>query len=144
MESDTSPVRIIDLPLITLGEWATAKVAIWEESPETADAVKIRITCGDTVLEAESERGFFYALRDIRIELSKRNAELKCCGATENVYPSPMIAAMGYGEKAYRLTMGRQALNADLVSIFDVDLEGRTVSTKEQDAYYQRWLASLK
>jgi len=59
-------------------------------------------------------------------------------------YPSPMIEAMGYGEKAYRLTNGKPALTEDLVCIFDVGSDVTPSTVDQQQNYYETWLETLR
>ena len=56
-----------------------------------------------------------------------------------------MILSMGTGELAYRLSIGKPALNEDLVNIFDEPLGNDIPSTvEEQKEYYKAWLMSLR
>jgi hypothetical protein len=48
------------------------------------------------------------------------------------------------GLKAYRLHLGQQAKNADLVEIFAVGSDVEPVSVEEQRAFFENWLESLR
>ncbi len=96
------------------------------------------------MVTALSEDGYFRAMCEIRERLQASNALLVCFGSSENVYPSPMIEAMGYGEKAYKLEIGKQALTANLVSIFDTGPDVVPSSVEKQKNFYRFWLESLK
>jgi hypothetical protein len=121
-----------------------SKLLRWDEAPEDPDQVKLLLTYETTRLEGCSEEGYFRALCKIRLQLEARGALIVCNGASKNVYPSPMIEAMGCGERAYQLSMGKPALTVDLVSIFD-SAPGMVPSTvEEQQKFYNAWLESLR
>ena len=116
----------------------------WDEAPEDEDKVKLELNYDTTTVTVWSEHGYFRALSEIRTRIERTNALVVCYGSSENVYPSPMIESMGYGEKAYRLAMGRPALTSDLVSIFDVGPEVIPSTVNQQKNYYKAWLESLR
>jgi len=95
-------------------------------------------------LEATSEEDFFSALATLREDLEAKGILLVCYGASKNVYPSPMSRSMGYGERAYRLKLGRRARSEDLVSIFESGPDVVPATLEEQEAYYEEWLNSLE
>ena len=86
---------------------------------------------------------FFSVLLELRNELEKNNIQIMCNGAAKNVYPSPMQMRMGTGRSAYRLFVGKQAQNIDIVDIFECDENLEFVNVKEQYNYYKQWLNSL-
>lgn len=55
-----------------------------------------------------------------------------------------MIEAMGYGEEAYQLTLGKPARMQDLVSIFDSGDDLVPVTVRKQREFYDKWLRNLK
>ena len=116
----------------------------WDEAHEDSDEVLLRLKSRDLVLEAREQRGYFQALCSLRNQLEARGLLMVCYGAIENVFPSPMIEAMGYGEKAYQLTLGKPALMQDLVSIFDSRDDLIPVTVQKQREFYDKWLRSLK
>jgi hypothetical protein len=87
---------------------------------------------------------FFEALARVRIQLESDHLIPFCYGASLNVFPSGMTRSMGSGLKAYRLTMGSQALAKDLVSIFDSGPDIIPASVARQKEYFNDWIASLK
>jgi hypothetical protein len=115
----------------------------WDESPENEDAVLIELRVDGRVLTASSERGYFHAFCEIRKQLEPLDIVPKCFAASENVYPSPMIESMGCGEKAYRLTLGKQARMSDLIEIFETADDVHPVSVELQRKYYKKWIESL-
>lgn len=125
------------------GKMLNAELVCCEEDPNNIENVLLRLIFQGQTLEGSSEIGFFDALCDIRKELEKNGLRIICYGASRNVYPSPMIRSMGTGEKAYKLTMGKQALNEDLVSIFNAGPDIDPVTIEEQEYFYTNWLKSL-
>src|SRR5438309_272545 len=91
-----------------------------------------------------SAEDFFEALAQARVQLESHHLIPFCYGASLNVFPSGMSRSMGSGLKAYRLTMGRQALMKDLVFIFDSGPDVIPASVARQKEYFNDWIASLK
>jgi hypothetical protein len=143
LEQSDEPL-IAEVSVLSRDRRIAAMLLRWDEAPEDADKVKVALTYEAVTLESWSEDGYFRALCDIRRQLESQEALLICYGSSENVYPSPMIEAMGYGEKAYRLTMGRPALNSDLVCIFDVGSDIIPSTVDQQQNFYNSWLGSLQ
>jgi hypothetical protein len=114
---------------------------------EIADGLRSRyfveIECDQKIVRGESDRGFFDALCNARLVLESEGVLLCCNGASEEVYPSPMIESMGPAILAYRTTIGRQALRKDLVNIFDSDNSAKPASVEQQRLFHQKWLESL-
>jgi hypothetical protein len=140
---DYEPVAA-EIAILTPGGRVTAMLLRWDESPEDSDQVLLRLIAGDLAVEARDQRGYFQALCTLRMQLEARGLLLICLGAVENVFPSPMIESMGYGEKAYQLTLGKPALAGDLVSVFDLGHGLVPATVKQQREFYDSWLKSLK
>lgn len=51
---------------------------------------------------------------------------------------------MGYGEKAYKLTLDKPALKQDLISIFDYEASVSPTTVENQKRFYELWLTKLK
>jgi hypothetical protein len=134
----TTDVRVFSGENILSG-----KIHRWDEWSLDVDAIKIRLEMEGAIFEVCSEHGYFRALCTLRIQLESRGLLLECYGGSENVYPSPMIEAMGCGEKAYKLTLRRHASAADIVSIFDVGPDVRLSTVVQQKEFYKRWLTVL-
>lgn len=118
-------------------------ISAWEEAPDDPDSVLIELEYRGETIAGRSEEGFFDALCEIRRTLETEGKLLGCYGSSKNVFPSPMIRSMGYGEKAYRLKLGKQAKTKDLVSIFEAGPDVEAASCAEQEAFYREWLQSL-
>lgn len=111
---------------------------LWEANPNESDEVKLVLKLPTRIYEAVSTT-YFEAMREIRLQLEAQGQFLHCYGASQDVYPSPMIMSMGAAEKAYRLTIGRPAKTADLVSIFDTAGDVVLSTVTEQEAFYDTW-----
>lgn len=115
---------------------------LYEEAPDDEDMVLIETTIDGQKFSYKSEN-FFSALQALRKELETKNIQIVCNGAAKNIYPSPMQMSMGSGRKAYKLSMGQQAKNSDVVDIFDCDENLDFVNLDEQSKYYSEWLKSV-
>jgi len=101
------------------------------------------ILSGDGISLQVSSDNAFDALTLLREEASKIPITLKCYGSALDVYPSGMSRSMGIGDKAYKLTMGKQSLLSDIVDIFESEDDLQIVSPSEQSEFYQKWINSL-
>jgi len=138
------PPTTYDFEVRTAMGGIVARLTSWEEAPEQRENVKLRLEFNDEVFEALHESSFFHALLELRRRLEPKGMMLVCYGASENVFPSGMAVNMGNGGKAYRLTLGRPALMADLVDIFDTGPDVVPVSVEKQEAFFQTWLRSAR
>lgn len=86
---------------------------------------------------------YFEALCQIRRQLEPTGRRPVCYGSSRNVWPSGMCRGMGLGIKAYKTQLGRQALRADLVSIFETGADVVPSLVEEQQQFHQEWLQSL-
>ena len=122
---------------------ATGTIKLYPECAADDACVFIALSVADQIYTEKAEN-FFEALQKIRIKLENDQIQIMCNGAAENVYPSPMQRSMGYGDMAYRLTLGKPAKLEDAIEIFDCD-NGLTCTTvRKQYAFYVKWLESLK
>lgn len=96
---------------------------------------------GRTLIEKSVD--FFEALIEVRKTLEKENILLLVYGASKNVWPSGMGRSMGAGLRAYKMTMGKQALREDLVDIFGSGPDVQPATIAEQEKYKNDWFASL-
>jgi hypothetical protein len=115
---------------------------LYEEAPDDEDMVLIEIIIDGEKFISKSEN-YFSALQALRIIIEKKNIQIMCNGAAINVYASPMQMSMGSGRKAYKLFMGQQAKNSDVVDVFDCYEEMEFVNTEEQVKYYTNWIESI-
>ncbi len=97
---------------------------------------------GNTITEYADD--YFSAMCALRGKLENQQIQMVCYGASRTVYLSGMALSMGAGEQAYRLTLGKSALHADLVSIFDSGSDVIPATVDDQQAFYRQWLTSLE
>jgi hypothetical protein len=138
MDSEKKTVKL----LINTENPIFAELVLYEEAPDDEDMVLLEITIDGQRISFKSEN-FFSALQALRKELEKKNIQIVCNGAAKNIYPSPMQMSMGSGRKAYKLCMGQQARNSEVVDIFDCDQGLDFVDIDKQSRYYAEWLKSL-
>ena len=119
-----------------------ADLVLYEEAIDDEDMVLLEITVEGQKISYKSEN-FFSALVNLREELEKKNIQIICNGAAKNIYPSPMQMSMGDGRTAYKLCMGKQARNSDVVDIFDYDEDLEFANIEDQSKYYAEWLESI-
>lgn len=79
----------------------------------------------------------------IKLRLMLPNAEFLCKGAKRNVHPSRASSQMSAGLMAYELTLGKQALRANLVHIFDYEENDLTNNPLAQSEFFEQWIKSL-
>ena len=84
------------------------------------------------------------ALQQMREKLERDHIQILCNGAALDIYPSPMALSMGYGEKAYKLYLGKPTRMKDLVDIFEYGASLEFCTVEEQNNYYDFWIRSLK
>ncbi|GAA0127534.1 hypothetical protein UT300019_34400 [Clostridium sp. CTA-19] len=119
-----------------------ADLVLYEEAIDDEDMVLLEVNIDGQKISYKSEN-FFSALLNLRKELEKKNIQIICNGAAKNIYPSTMQMSMGSGRTAYRLCMGNQAKNSDMVDIFDYDEDLEFANIEEQSKYYTEWLKSI-
>lgn len=110
------------------------------ENPETPCTVELLVN-GRTI--SGTSEDFFDALIKMRKILEKEDLFLLIYGASKNVWPSPMARNMGAGLRAYKMTMGKQALNADLVEVFGSGPDVQPCTVAEQEKFKDEWFVSL-
>lgn len=134
-------VKFIKL-IINKNDYIKGELKIFEEDPDNPNNVLLKISMDRTELTVQGE-DFFSALQDLRKQLEKRNIQIMCNGAAENVYPSPMQVSMGGGRVAYKLYIGEGAKIKDVVDIFECDEGLKFVDVDRQDEFYEKWLQSI-
>jgi hypothetical protein len=90
-----------------------------------------------------SDQSVFDALKKLRLKLEALGGMLVCFGTDEAVYPSGMQESMGFNMLAFRTTLGRPALDKDIVNIFESDESVKPVSVTAQEQFHERWIESL-
>lgn len=121
----------------------TTGVFHFDDEDAQSGTTDLVLTFGGRSFAATSEIGFFDAMCRIREQLDREGILLRCFGASENVFPSPMIESMGDGDRAYKLRIGRPARTSDLVCIFDTAEDVIPSRVDQQREFYESWLKSL-
>jgi len=112
------------------------------ESGEAESPCVVELKFNERTISGKSE-DFFDALIQVRKTLEKENVFLLVYGASKNVWPSAMARSMGAGLRAYKMTMGKQALKVDLVEVFASGTDVQPCTVAEQEKYKDEWFASL-
>jgi hypothetical protein len=88
-------------------------------------------------------RDFFQALCQIREVLAREGLYPRCHGSSLNVYAIGSTPKAHDGLRAYRLSIGRQVTQFDVVEIFKCcEASVLPVTVAEQHDYYWQWLQS--
>jgi hypothetical protein len=106
---------------------------------EKKDLIKLSVKYNNKIISS-CEEFCFLAFQNLRKKLIESGIDLKCYGAKENVYPSPL---MMFTSKAYFLKLGKQAKNNDIVDIFDFVEINKSIAPKNQDLFYELWVKNL-
>ena len=130
--------EVYTIPCFIEGNIRDVSVELFED-----DLCRLTFNDGKNKLFSEAEN-YWEALLELRKELESRNTKLFCQGCAKNVYPSRMILDMGDARKAYKLTLGHQALLKDLVFIFDPCDPDEYASIAEQETFYLAWIQGEK
>lgn len=109
---------------------------------EIDDLMKIEFSMNDISL-IKTDKTYFEALIQLRMDLEKLDIKLLCKGCAKNVYPSGMILNMGEGRKAYTLIKNQQAKMDSLVDIFDECSIDEYAIITEQKCFYEDWFNSF-
>ncbi|MEQ1708293.1 MAG: hypothetical protein ABL864_08170 [Terricaulis sp.] len=141
---DTPPSSTYALRLHARGQLLPVVLECWNEAPGAPEQVMLQLNGANLTVAARHLQGYFRALCDLRARLEKDGLFLECYGASKNVYPSPMMESMGYGERAYRLTLGKHATKLDVVGIFESGPDVTPTTVGAQIEYYETWLKSLR
>lgn len=105
-----------------------------------SENLSITFVMEDGYRNSYSGDDFYKCLGHIRED--HRDVTFLCKGAKINVHPSSMSSQMSLGVKAYELTLGKQALRSDLVSIFDYEENNLTNESEVQEEFFMRWVES--
>lgn len=80
----------------------------------------------------------------VKLRCALPDIKFLCKGAKINVHPSRASSQMSAGLMAYELTLGKQALRANLVNIFDYEENDLTNNPLTQSEFFEQWINSLK
>ena len=135
---DENNMEIFDIEIINNGKIEKNKLFLSEIENE----INLKIEIERTIYFSKSDN-IFDSVVELRKKLELKNIYLLCNASVINVYPSGMQKEFG-GTKAYKLQMGKQAVLADVVDIFDYDSELKIGSVKEQEEFFESWIESFR
>ena len=135
---DENNMEIFEINIINNGKIEKNKLFL----SEIEDEINLKIEIERTIYFSKSDN-IFDSVVELRKKLELNNIYLLCNASAINVYPSGMQKEFG-GTKAYKLQMGKQAVLADVVDIFDYDSELKIGSVKEQEEFFESWIESLR
>ena len=135
---DENNMEILEINIINNGKIEKNKLFL----SEIEDEINLKIEIERTIYFSKSDN-IFDSVVELRKKLELNNIYLLCNASAINVYPSGMQKEFG-GTKAYKLQMGKQAVLADVVDIFDYDSELKIGSVKEQEEFFESWIESLR
>lgn len=115
------------------------KAVVYECDDDLSDDIILNIKSGNIDLTVRSE-GYFTAYQELRDKLLEKGFGLKCNGSLINAAQSAMMACT---PKVYLVEMCRQALNKDIVSIWEYCDINVFSDTKEQNQYIEKWYGSF-
>lgn len=84
---------------------------------------------------------YFSTYQSLRDQLLKDGYGLMCNGSYINAIQSAMMC---YVDKVYLVTLGKQALQKDIVNLFDEADIHEFPDTEKQQIFQKQWFASLK
>ena len=135
---DENNMEIFEINIINNGKIEKNKLFL----SEIEDEINLKIEIEREIYFSKSDN-IFDSVVELRKKLELKNIYLLCNASVINVYPSGMQKEFG-GTKAYKLQMGKQAVLADVVDIFDYDSELKIGSVKEQEEFFESWIESLR
>jgi O-phosphoseryl-tRNA(Cys) synthetase len=83
---------------------------------------------------------YFSVFQELKDKLLKNNIGLQCYGSLINVHASAIMCNVA---KAYFLKMGEQALNKDIINIFEYINIHEFATKQQQNEFYNNWLNSI-
>ena len=131
-------MEIFDIEIINNGKIEKNKLFL----SEIEDEINLKIEIERAIYFSKSDN-IFDSVVELRKKLELNNIYLLCNASVINVYPSTMQKEFG-GTKAYKLEMGKQAALSDVVDIFDYDNGLKIGSVKEQEEFYENWIAKFE
>ena len=135
---DENNMEILEINIINNGKIEKNKLFL----SEIEDEINLKIEIERTIYFSKNDN-IFDSIVELRKKLELNNIYLLCNASVINVYPSGMQKEFG-GTKAYKLQMGKQAVLADVVDIFDYNSELKIGSVKEQEEFFESWIESFR
>ena len=136
-KKEENNIEIQDINILNNGKIEKNKLFLLE----IEDEINLKIEIKNVIYFSKGDN-IFDSIVELRKKLESKDIYLLCNASVVNIYPSPMQKDFG-GTKAYKLQMGKQAVLADVVDIFDYNSELKIGSVEEQKKFYENWLKSL-
>ena len=136
-KKEENNIEIQDINILNNGKIEKNKLFLLE----IEDEINLKIEIKNVIYFSKGDN-IFDSIVELRKKLESKDIYLLCNASVVNIYPSPMQKDFG-GTKAYKLQMGKQAVLADVVDIFDYDNELKIGSVEKQKKIYENWLKSL-
>ena len=136
-KKEESNIEIQNIEILNNGKVEKSKLFLLEFE----DEINLKIEIKNVIYFSKGDN-IFDSIVELRKKLESKDIYLLCNASVVNIYPSPMQKDFG-GTKAYKLQMGKQAVLADVVDIFDYNSELKIGSVEEQKKFYENWLKSL-
>ncbi len=135
--------EVLTVKLEIDGEVVSGKLIVGEIAmQEAGELCTLSLSCQVGEFNANGP-DYFEALVRLRRQLEAMDMQIMLNGASFDVWPSAMARSMGLGLQAYRMRLGKQARQADLVPILELHPESRPCSIAEQERYRDQWFKSL-
>ena len=136
-KKEENKIEIQDINILNNGKIEKNKLFLLE----IEDEINLKIEIKNVIYFSKGDN-IFDSIVELRKKLESKDIYLLCNASVVNIYPSPMQKDFG-GTKAYKLQMGKQAVLADVVDIFDYNNELKIGSVEKQKKIYENWLKSL-
>ena len=136
-KKEENNIEIQDINILNNGKIEKNKLFLLE----IEDEINLKIEIKNVIYFSKGDN-IFDSIVELRKKLESKDIYLLCNASVVNIYPSPMQKDFG-GTKAYKLQMGKQAVLADVVDIFDDNNELKIGSVEKQKKIYENWLKSL-
>ena len=136
-KKEENNIEIQDINILNNGKIEKNKLFLLE----IEDEINLKIEIKNVIYFSKGDN-IFDSIVELRKKLESKDIYLLYNASVVNIYPSPMQKDFG-GTKAYKLQMGKQAVLADVVDIFDYNNELKIGSVEKQKKIYENWLKSL-
>lgn len=127
-------VTFVDLK--TNSEMVTTIV---EDEEEVAGNIVLKVYIANQEICA-SDYNYLPAYQKLRDKLLAMGYGIKCNGSRLNVVQSGM---MGSNDRVYLVELGRQALNKDIVGLYDYADIKEFPDTSVQNCFFEKWSKSI-
>ena len=128
--------------IVTLVELKTNRemtTTIFEDEEETTGKIVLKVYISDQEIVA-SDYNYLPAYQNLRDKLLAMGYGIKCNGSRLNAVQSGM---MGANDRVYLVDLGRQALNKDIVSLYDYADIKEFPDTSAQNCFFEKWSKSI-